>query len=84
VQRHRRLARSTREQWVKEERKKKTLLSRLQALIEGCDAAIALPGGPGTLTEITLMWNLMIISRPEETVDTDRARLGFYIRSVIL
>lgn len=47
--------------FVKEERKKKTLSERLMALIEGCDAAIALPGGPGTLTEITLMWNLMII-----------------------
>ncbi len=47
--------------FVKEERKKKTLSDRLMALIEGCDAAIALPGGPGTLTEITLMWNLMII-----------------------
>lgn len=47
--------------WVKEERRKKTLLERLQALIEDCDAAIALPGGPGTLTEIALTWNLMII-----------------------
>lgn len=47
--------------YVKEERKKKTLSERLMALIEGCEAAIALPGGPGTLTEITLMWNLMII-----------------------
>lgn len=47
--------------FVKEERKKKTLSERLMALIEGCDAAIALPGGPGTLTEISLMWNLMII-----------------------
>jgi uncharacterized protein (TIGR00730 family) len=48
-------------QWVKEERKKKTLLERIQALIEGCDAAIALPGGAGTLAEISLMWNLMIV-----------------------
>ena len=48
-------------QWVKEERKKKSLLERLQALIEGCDAAIALSGGAGTLTEISLMWNLMIV-----------------------
>jgi hypothetical protein len=48
-------------QWVKEERRKKSLPERLTALIEGCDAAIALPGGPGTLTEISLMWNLMII-----------------------
>ena len=48
-------------QWVKEERKKKSLIERLQALIEGCDAAIALPGGAGTLAEISLMWNLMIV-----------------------
>ena len=47
--------------WVKEERRKKTLIERLQVLIEGCDAAIALPGGVGTLTEISLMWNLMIV-----------------------
>ncbi len=48
-------------QWVKEEIKKKTLIERLQVLIESCDAALALPGGAGTLTEITLLWNLMII-----------------------
>jgi uncharacterized protein (TIGR00725 family) len=47
--------------WVKEEIKKQTLLERLKVLIENCDAAIALPGGPGTLTEISLMWNLMIV-----------------------
>ncbi len=47
--------------WVKEERKFETLHQRLHALIDGCDAAIALPGGPGTLTEIALMWNLMIV-----------------------
>jgi uncharacterized protein (TIGR00725 family) len=48
-------------QWVTEEWKKETLIQRLQALIESCDGALALPGGPGTLTEISLMWNLMII-----------------------
>jgi uncharacterized protein (TIGR00725 family) len=47
--------------WVKEEWRKQTLIERLQALVEGCDAALALPGGPGTLTEISLLWNLMII-----------------------
>ncbi len=47
--------------WVKEEWKKESLLERLECLIVSCDAAIALPGGPGTLTEISLMWNLMII-----------------------
>jgi len=47
--------------WVKEERRKKSLIERLQALVEGCDAAIALAGGAGTLTEISLLWNLMIV-----------------------
>ena len=47
--------------WVKEEWRKKTLIERLQALIEGCDAAIALPGGVGTLAEISIMWNLMVV-----------------------
>jgi uncharacterized protein (TIGR00730 family) len=47
--------------WVLEEWKKETLIQRLQGLIESCDAALALPGGPGTLTEISLMWNLMIV-----------------------
>jgi uncharacterized protein (TIGR00725 family) len=48
-------------QWVKEELKRETLMERLQALIQECDAALALSGGPGTLTEISLTWNLMII-----------------------
>jgi uncharacterized protein (TIGR00730 family) len=47
--------------WIKEERRFNTLQERLNALIQGCDAAIALPGGPGTLTEIALTWNLMIV-----------------------
>ena len=47
--------------WVQEEWKKATLLERLEALIRNCDAAMALPGGPGTLTEIALTWNLIIV-----------------------
>ncbi len=47
--------------WVKEERRFRTLQERLSCLIQNCDAAIALPGGPGTLTEIALTWNLMIV-----------------------
>ncbi len=49
--------------WVKEEWRKNTLIERLQTLVEECDAALALPGGPGTLAEISLTWNLMIIGR---------------------
>lgn len=48
--------------WVHEERCFPTLQERLQELIHNCDVAIALQGGPGTLTEISLTWNLMIIN----------------------
>ncbi len=53
-------------EWVKEELRKETLLERLECLITSCDAALALPGGPGTLAEISLMWNLMIIGGLEK------------------
>jgi hypothetical protein len=43
--------------WVKEEWKLETLHERMIRLIDSCDTAIALPGGPGTLAEIVLMWN---------------------------
>jgi uncharacterized protein (TIGR00730 family) len=47
--------------WVLEEWRYPTLHERLLALIEGCDAAVALPGGVGTLLEIAMMWNRMSI-----------------------
>jgi uncharacterized protein (TIGR00725 family) len=48
--------------WVQEELRFATLRERLFALIDGCDAALALPGGPGTLAEIAIMWNSMIVA----------------------
>jgi predicted Rossmann-fold nucleotide-binding protein len=48
-------------QWVIEERKYPTLRERLVALIDVCDAAIALPGGIGTLAEISLTWNQLLV-----------------------
>lgn len=48
-------------QWVSEVDCQPTLLLRLEKLIQQADAAIALPGGPGTLTELALFWNLMIV-----------------------
>jgi hypothetical protein len=48
-------------QWVKEERKHKTLIDRMMELIQANDGAIALSGGVGTLAEIMLMWNLLIV-----------------------
>jgi len=46
-------------QWVSEERNFPTLRERLYSLVETCDAAIALPGGVGTLAEIAVMWSQM-------------------------
>jgi uncharacterized protein (TIGR00730 family) len=46
--------------WVQEERRFRTIRERLFALIESCDAALALPGGVGTLTEISIMWNHLL------------------------
>ncbi len=48
--------------WVHEERRFTTLNQRLEQLISACDAAIALPGGIGTLVEISLTWNQMVIN----------------------
>jgi len=48
--------------WVKEEWHFATLQERLYALVNHCDAAIALPGGVGTLTEICVLWNQLIIN----------------------
>ena len=46
-------------QWVKEEKRFATLRERLGHLVEFCDAAIALPGGVGTLSEVALTWSLL-------------------------
>jgi uncharacterized protein (TIGR00730 family) len=46
--------------WVKEEKRYPRLRDRLLALIDGCDAALALPGGPGTLAEVSMMWNHLL------------------------
>lgn len=48
--------------WIMEERKFSTLRARLNGLIDECDAAIALSGGVGTLTEIALTWNQLLTS----------------------
>ncbi len=46
--------------WVQEEHRYATLRERMYKLITGCDAALALPGGPGTLAELSLMWTLLL------------------------
>jgi hypothetical protein len=46
--------------WVIEERRCPSLEQRIMTMISSSNAAFALPGGPGTLTEISLMWNLLL------------------------
>ncbi len=48
--------------WVREEYRLPTLRQRLFVLIDENDAAIALPGGPGTLAEICVLWNHLLIN----------------------
>ena len=50
---------------MKEEWRRTTLRERIDALVESCDAAIALPGGVGTLLEICMTWNLLVINALE-------------------
>jgi uncharacterized protein (TIGR00730 family) len=46
--------------WVTEEWHYTSLQERIFALIEHCDAYLALPGGVGTLAEVMLAWNLLL------------------------
>jgi uncharacterized protein (TIGR00730 family) len=45
--------------WVQEEQRFATLRERLNYLVDFCDAAVALPGGIGTLSEVALTWSLL-------------------------
>jgi uncharacterized protein (TIGR00730 family) len=47
--------------WVKEEWRTATILQRIEMMLRNSDAAIALPGGIGTLTEIMVTWNYMAV-----------------------
>ncbi|MHB8806085.1 MAG: LOG family protein [Anaerolineaceae bacterium] len=47
--------------WVHEIMHNPDLIGRLSGLVKNCDAAIALPGGVGTLAEIALTWNMIIL-----------------------
>jgi uncharacterized protein (TIGR00730 family) len=48
--------------WVKEEWRFVTLADRLMNLVNRCDAAVAMPGGVGTLAEISILWNQILIN----------------------
>ncbi len=77
--------------WVQEEMRFPTLRQRLYALIDECQAAIALPGGIGTLAEIAIMWSqfqthasaprpLILVGEGwQATFDQFTASLGDYV-----
>ncbi len=45
--------------WLSEEVKAPTLLARLEIMMERSDGFVALRGGIGTLSEVTLVWSLL-------------------------
>lgn len=47
--------------WVHEVMHNTDLIGRISGLIRNCDAAIALSGGVGTLAEIALTWNMILL-----------------------
>lgn len=47
--------------WIQQEIRYPALRQRLMGMIDNADAAIALPGGVGTLTEILTTWNHLLI-----------------------
>jgi uncharacterized protein (TIGR00730 family) len=47
--------------WITQEMRFPQLRQRIMAMIDSSDAAIALPGGVGTLTEILTTWNHLLI-----------------------
>jgi uncharacterized protein (TIGR00725 family) len=77
--------------WVQEERRYRTLRERIGAMMDSCDGILALPGGPGTLTEISFTWNHLLIGavspRPliligpgwKATIDQLYSSLGAYV-----
>ncbi|MDM8531787.1 LOG family protein [Anaerolineales bacterium HSG25] len=52
-------------QWIIEEIKYQTLQERLLHLVNQCDGCIVLPGGIGTLSELSLIWSLVQVEEIE-------------------
>lgn len=50
-------------EWVSEEQPAPTIPLRIARLLEVSDAAIALPGSIGTLTELVVAWNIGFVAR---------------------
>lgn len=79
--------------WVQQEMRYETLRKRLYALIDACDAALALPGGIGTLAEVAVMWSQLqtgassprplILIGPgwEKTIQSFLDGLGSYVHA---
>lgn len=78
--------------YITEEVRFETLKQRLAFLMDAAEAAVALPGGLGTMVELSLMWNeIAIEARPriplilvgigwQETFEAFFANLGTFVR----
>jgi hypothetical protein len=46
--------------WVTEEIRCADLPQRMSLMMNSCQAALVMPGGPGTLSEVSMMWDLLL------------------------
>jgi uncharacterized protein (TIGR00725 family) len=51
--------------WIDEELRFSSAHQRLFAMVDSCHAALALPGGIGTLAEIAVLWKHSVITSPK-------------------
>jgi uncharacterized protein (TIGR00730 family) len=66
-------------EWLTEEIKAPTLIARVTTMIERADGYVALRGGIGTLSEVTLIWSLL----QTRAVDAPLVLLGADWRAVV-
>lgn len=69
--------------WVAEELPSPTLIDRIRDLTDASVGAVALPGSLGTLTELTLAWNLAFVARFARTDPKPVVTVGAHWREVV-
>jgi uncharacterized protein (TIGR00730 family) len=67
-------------EWLTEEVKAPTLMARLATMVERADGFVALRGGIGTLSEVTLVWSLL---QTRELRDKHLVLLGRDWRAIV-
>jgi uncharacterized protein (TIGR00725 family) len=61
-----------------------TLSERIHRIVTATDAAVALPGGIGTLTELMVAWNVAYVARFSRASPKPVLTLGSFWREMVL